>query len=94
MLEQAWQLSGSVALRPEPFGAMAYDFHTRRLTFLKTPQLVDVVRRLASSGSVREALDAAKVPPAAHPTYVAALQRLADAGILTRTAPAGAGAAR
>ena len=47
---------GSVALRPEPFGAMAYDFHTRRLTFLKTPQLVDVVRRLA--GRVDRCLDA------------------------------------
>ena len=42
-------LSGSVALRPEPFGALAYDFHTRRLSFLKSPQLVDVVRRLADA---------------------------------------------
>ena len=30
-LDRPWALSGQVALRPEPFGALAYDFDTRRL---------------------------------------------------------------
>jgi putative mycofactocin binding protein MftB len=46
MLTQAWSLSPSVALRPEPFGALAYHFGNRRLTFLKRPELVAVVRDL------------------------------------------------
>ena len=37
MLAEAWRLDGSVALRPEPFGALAYHFGTRKLSFLKTP---------------------------------------------------------
>jgi len=32
MLGEAWRLDGSVALRPEPFGALAYHFGTRRLS--------------------------------------------------------------
>ena len=44
----AYQLSPRVGLRPEPFGALAYHFDTRRLVFLKSTDLVDVVRSLAS----------------------------------------------
>jgi putative mycofactocin binding protein MftB len=38
----AWRRSASVALRPEPFGALVYSFRNRKLSFLKSPQLVDV----------------------------------------------------
>ena len=79
----AWRLSDSVALRPEPFGALAYDFHTRRLSFLKTPRLVDVVRNLAS-GTVRDALVASGVPEPHWPAYARALESLATGGMITR----------
>ena len=49
MLDEAWTLSPSVALRPEPFGALAYHFGNRKLTFLKRPELVAVVRASASN---------------------------------------------
>jgi len=81
--EQRWQLSSSVALRPEPFGALAYHFGNRRLTFLKTPLLVAVVRSLADQPSAREALRAAGVPEAQQSTYERALAALADAEVLT-----------
>ncbi len=55
-LESAWALSPSVALRPEPFGALAYHFGNRKLTFLKTPALVGVVRGLAEGPDVRTTL--------------------------------------
>jgi len=84
MLDETWTLGANVALRPEPFGALAYDFTTRRLSFLKTPELADVTRRLASSGTVRDALSAADVPASAWPSYVAALRGLAAKGMLTR----------
>lgn len=84
MLAEAWRLDGSVALRPEPFGALAYHFGTRRLSFLKTPELVDVVRRLEHSPTVGDALDGAGVPEAHRPAYLAALQGLAGGGMISR----------
>jgi putative mycofactocin binding protein MftB len=71
-----------VALRPEPFGALAYHFDTRRLSFLKTPELVDVVRRLAD-GTVQEALESAGVPEPHWPAYVRALDGLASGGMIS-----------
>ncbi|UIJ35855.1 mycofactocin biosynthesis chaperone MftB [Allobranchiibius sp. GilTou73] len=78
MLHEHWELSGSVALRPEPFGALAYDFDSRRLTFLKSPGLVRVVRALGDGGDVEAALVAADVPQEQWPRYLEALTRLAE----------------
>jgi putative mycofactocin binding protein MftB len=77
MLDQAWSLSPSVALRPEPFGALAYHFGNRRLTFLKRPEMVAVVRALGSQPDVRSALVAAGVPEPHFPAYAEALAGLA-----------------
>jgi putative mycofactocin binding protein MftB len=44
--EQAWRLDRRVAIRPEPFGALAYHFGTRQLSFLKTRKLLAVVQAL------------------------------------------------
>lgn len=82
VLEGAWELSPSVALRPEPFGALAYHFGNRRLTFLKRPELVDVVRRLAACPHARAALIEGNVPTSQWRGYAAALTRLASAGII------------
>lgn len=41
-LDRAWRLHERVALRPETFGAPAYHFGTRRLSFLKDPTLARV----------------------------------------------------
>ena len=46
LLDQPSWLSPSVALRPEPFGAMAHHFGNRKLTFLKRPEPVSAVRGL------------------------------------------------
>jgi putative mycofactocin binding protein MftB len=77
MLDQPWTLSPSVALRPEPFGALAYHFGNRRLSFLKRPELVTVVRGLGDHPDVRSALQAAGVPEDQYPTYTHALRGLA-----------------
>lgn len=82
MLDQPWDLSPAVALRPEPFGAMAYHFGNRKLTFLKRMELVEVVRGLASCPDVRSTLQAADVPEADWPGYVAALQGLATTDMI------------
>jgi putative mycofactocin binding protein MftB len=89
-LDEAWDLSPSVALRPEPFGALAYHFGNRRLTFLKHPTLVRVVEALGRHLDVRAALAEAGVPDQEREAYVAALVNLADADMIRRRARAGA----
>jgi putative mycofactocin binding protein MftB len=86
LASSAWRLSDSVALRPEPFGALAYDFHTRRLSFLKTPELVEVVRGLGDAADVAAALTGAGVPDGDHPAYLRALDRLAASGVIEERA--------
>lgn len=81
-LGDAWRLSPSVALRPEPFGALAYHFGNRRLTFLKRPELVRVIRGLADHPDVASALDAAGVVPDQYAAYLTALSGLAAADMI------------
>ncbi|OLL80410.1 Mycofactocin system small protein [Pseudonocardia sp. Ae168_Ps1] len=53
-----------------------YDFTTRKLSFLKTVQLVEVVRGLADQPDARSAVEAAGVPAAQHEAYLKALAGL------------------
>ena len=78
-----YQLSPRVGLRPEPFGALAYHFDTRRLVFLKSVDLVDLVHGLAAHRSADEAIDVVVAPPAGRrPAYVRALASLCEAGVV------------
>ena len=77
LLDGAWRLTPSVALRPEPFGALAYHFGNRKLTFLKRPELVSVVQGLAEHPDARSTLVAAGIPDTQHEAYAAALRGLA-----------------
>ena len=88
MLEEPWTLSPSVALRPEPFGALAYHFGNRKLTFLKRPELVRLVRALEHQPEVRHALDAAEVPQSQHDGYLAALRGLAATDMIRKRSAA------
>ena len=72
-----------MSLRPEPFGALAYHFGTRRLTFLK--------RRSWSPScgprgqpDVRAAPSRRRRPRAERPAYLDALSGLAATGMLAR----------
>jgi putative mycofactocin binding protein MftB len=82
--DHGYRCSPRVALRPEPFGALAYDFGTRRLSFLKTPMLVEVVRTLEEQPDVHTTLDAAGVPEDQRPSYLKALAGLAETGTIER----------
>jgi mycofactocin biosynthesis protein MftB len=81
-LERSWRVADQVALRPEPFGALAYHFGTRRLSFLKTAKLAAVVRGLGEHPSGRAACAAAGVSDAELPTYERALDALARSGMV------------
>lgn len=84
----AWDLHPRVEIRPERFGALLYSFDTRRLSFLRSPELLTVVQELATAASAREACAAAGIAEAELPTYRAALARLAETDMITaRSAP-------
>jgi len=80
--ERALELHPRVALRPEPFGALAYHYDTRRLVFLKHPDLVEVVRELGHHPSVGDALAACDIAPDRRPTFERALGDLIDSEML------------
>jgi len=77
---RGYQLNPDVALRPEPFGALAYHFGTRRLSFLKAPGLVEMVRGLDAHRSVSDAL--ATIPDDRRDVYLRALAALAAADMI------------
>ena len=77
-LEGRWRLNPQVALRPERFGALAYHFGTRRLSFLKSTRLLAVVEGLEQAPDAAAACRAAGVAEAELPSYRAALATLAE----------------
>ena len=87
-LDRPWQLHPQVSVRPERFGALLYHFGTRRLSFLKSPALLTVIRELGDAPSAREACRRAGLAPAELPAYAAALQTLASSQMIRPREPA------
>ena len=81
-LDRPWQLHPQVSVRPERFGALLYHFGTRRLSFLKSPALLAVVRELGDAPSAREACRQAGLAEAELPAYAAALATLASSQMI------------
>jgi mycofactocin biosynthesis protein MftB len=80
--EGRYRLDPQVALRPEPFGALAYHYGSRRLTFLRSELLVDVVRDLEVHDSPNATIDAL-VPEGERPAYRRALASLAESRFIS-----------
>lgn len=72
-----YRLDPDVAVRPEPFGALAYHYGSRRLTFLRSRLLADLVRDLDRHESVDSALESV-VPVNERDSYKKALASLAE----------------
>ena len=81
-LDRPLALDERVALRPEPFGALAYHFGTRRLSFIKTRKLLAVVESLGAHRSGRAACVAAGVTDDEMPAYAQALATLQASGMI------------
>jgi putative mycofactocin binding protein MftB len=75
-LDAPLELHPQVALRPEPFGALAYHYGNRRLVFLKSPDVLAVVRALGDHATVADTLSACGVEERRWPSFVAALDSL------------------
>lgn len=82
VLDRAWDLSPSVSVRSESFGALLYSFSTRRLSFLKDRRLLEVVQLLPKHPTARAACAAAGLAEAELPTYARALAQLAATDML------------
>ena len=78
----SWRLHPQVAVRPEPFGALLYHFGTRKLSFLKSRTVLEVVESLGDHPDVGSALDAAGVTGVRRTQYLHALDVLARSQML------------
>jgi putative mycofactocin binding protein MftB len=81
-LDAHYRLDDRVALRPEPFGALAYHYGNRRLNFLRAPELVTLVESLGDHQSVRAALTASDIEERRWPSFEKALASLAKSDVL------------
>ena len=84
---QRWRLHPRVALRPEPFGALAYHYGNRRLNFLRSPDLVRLVEDLGNHATVEAALTANGIDPRRWPSFTRALAALAASDFLEPVTP-------
>lgn len=82
LLDRSLELHPQVALRPEPFGALAYHYDSRRLLFLKHPDMVKVVEQLAAHATVADTLTACDIGPARQPAFAAALESLLESEMI------------
>lgn len=77
-----WRLHQRVALRPEPFGALAYHYGNRKLNFLRSHDLVRLVDGLAGFQSARAAFDSLELDDRQWPAYGRALDSLAESNFI------------
>ena len=89
LLERRLRLHPSVSLRPERFGALAYSFDTRKLSFIKHPDLLRVVESLDGEMTVAQALRSAGVDERRWPSFVTALSTLEGSEMLQTMEPVG-----
>ena len=80
--DDQWRLHPRVALRPEPFGALAYHYDNRRLNFVRSPDLVALLESLGDHHSVRRAFEAADLAEQRWPAFEKALAALAASGFI------------
>jgi putative mycofactocin binding protein MftB len=79
--DRAWRIHPQVALRDESFGALAYHYGTRRLLFLKSRPLVELVSALERFDNATAAIEAL-IPENERAQYTRALARLAKSEVI------------
>lgn len=82
MLDSRLALDPQVALRPEPFGALAYHYGNRKLIFLKHPDVVRVVQHLDGDRTLADTLAACDIDEARWPSFEKALVALTESEML------------
>lgn len=85
-LDLALELDPQVALRPEPFGALAYHYGNRRLVFMKHPDVVAVATALSEHDSLAATLTACGVNEARWPSFEKAIVGLMESHVIRQRA--------
>jgi putative mycofactocin binding protein MftB len=86
LLTAALELHPQVALRPEPFGALAYHYGNRRLVFLKHPDMVTVARSLAHHDTFADALTSCGVAASRWVSFTTAFASLVESDVVRERA--------
>jgi putative mycofactocin binding protein MftB len=89
LLDTPLQLDPQVALRPEPFGALAYHYGTRRLVFMKNRDVVAVAKALDDHPSLSAALEACGIEQSRWPSFAKAFATLNESEIVRERPVAG-----
>lgn len=82
-------LAPSVAMRPEGFGALLYDYDSRRLTFIKDSDLASLVSCLDGHSTLESASSRSGVPERRASEMLQALASLEARGTLIRNVQEG-----
>ena len=82
MLDSALELHPQVALRPEPFGALAYHYGNRRLVFMKHPDVVAVARQLGDHDTLADTLTACGVAESRWASFDKAFTSLVESEVV------------
>ena len=82
LLDKPLELDPQVSLRPEPFGALAYHYGTRRLVFLKDRDVVAVAKALDSHPSLSATLEACGIARSRWPSFATAFAILNESEIV------------
>lgn len=82
LLERQLVLDPQVAIRPEPFGALAYHYGNRKLIFLKHPDMVRVVQALGDHPSLSETFRACGIDESRWPSFERAMTSLTESEML------------
>ncbi len=77
-----WRLHPRVALRPEPFGALAYHYDNRKLNFVRSPELVSLLETLDRYETPQLAFAASGLDERRWPSFRRALVALAQSDFL------------
>jgi mycofactocin biosynthesis protein MftB len=76
ILDLALELHPQVALRPEPFGALAYHYGNRRLVFMKHLDVLQVAKHLAHHASLADTLAACGIADTRWASFATAFESL------------------
>ena len=82
LLDSHLELDSQVALRPEPFGALAYHYGNRKLIFLKHPDVVRVVRDLDGVTPLAGVLRRCEIDEHRWPSFESAIDSLTRSEML------------
>jgi putative mycofactocin binding protein MftB len=82
VLNDALELNPQVAIRPEPFGALAYNYGNRRLVFMKHVDVVRVAKSLGDHPSLQATLQACAIAPERWGSFVSAFESLKSSEVV------------